>query len=56
MDIAADRAAIADIALIEELPVIQLVVAQHGPDLDMAPGVVDPGGPDQSWARTISAR
>src|ERR1700730_12865251 len=46
VDVAAERAAIADKALIEELPVIELIVAHHDPDLEMTPGVVDAGGAD----------
>ena len=55
VDIAADRAAIADKALIEVLPVIQLSVAHHDPDPEMAPGLVDAGGADQFGPGRFSA-
>ena len=51
MDVAADRAAIADKGLVEILAVIQRVGAHHGTDLDMTPGLVDAGGADQLGPR-----
>src|SRR6266446_10406728 len=46
VDVAADRAAIADKLLFEVLPVIEPIGAHHDPDLEMAPGLIDTAGAD----------
>ena len=42
MDVAADRPAKAEKRLIEALPVVQALAADHASDLEMTPGLVDP--------------
>src|SRR4029077_3685975 len=46
VDVAAERAAIADKSRIEVLPVIECVGAHHSSDLHMTPRVIDAGGAD----------